>query len=480
MQPYDINPCGSRPKPYKRLELNEMKKFLKHITLSLLVIGYATQVEAQSSLGTPNCDPSAIFELASTKKGFLIPRMTTAEMTAISSPATGLMIYNTSQDQFRWYDGSHWDTLYHENGGGGLGDNLGDHVATQNIELDGNWLSNDGGNEGVFVSTSGLVGINTNSPSYDLEVNGNGYFEDELTVDNYINIENGWSTPYTWMDEGIRFGTDTDYAFIGQRYYSSDNVDFTIVWGDNYADDLVFYNYDYAAGGTLSEYMRLTGYGNLGIGTASPTETVHIDGTFRFVDGNEGLGKVLTSSATGVATWQTISGTADDLGNHIATQNIELDGNWLSNDGGNEGVYVSTSGNVGINTPFPSEALHVDGSIRIVDGSQGTGKVLVSNATGVGTWTTLSTSGSTNDGWHGDTTRIKILPNPNSYQMMITTIEMLHIEDDEGTIGVEVMNSNLEMFAAIPIPAGFEATHVRIYGDNTDNVEVFEVNYTTW
>jgi hypothetical protein len=45
-------------------------------------------------------------------------------------------------------------------------------IATQNIRLNNWWLSNDGGNEGVFVSTGGLVGINDNTPSYTLDVNG--------------------------------------------------------------------------------------------------------------------------------------------------------------------------------------------------------------------------------------------------------------------------------------------------------------------
>ncbi len=50
-------------------------------------------------------------------------------------------------------------------------DNLGDHTATQNLELGGNWLSNDGGNEGVFVAPNGNVGIGTNSPNFPLEMN---------------------------------------------------------------------------------------------------------------------------------------------------------------------------------------------------------------------------------------------------------------------------------------------------------------------
>lgn len=43
--------------------------------------------------------------------------------------------------------------------GGASGDNLGNHTATQNIRLNGKWLSNDGGNEGIQIDNSGNVSI---------------------------------------------------------------------------------------------------------------------------------------------------------------------------------------------------------------------------------------------------------------------------------------------------------------------------------
>jgi len=46
---------------------------------------------------------------------------------------------------------------------------------------------------------------------------------------------------------------------------------------------------------------------NVGIGTTSPTAKLHINGTFRLADGTEGAGKVLTSDASGNASWQTPS-----------------------------------------------------------------------------------------------------------------------------------------------------------------------------
>lgn len=51
-------------------------------------------------------------------------------------------------------------------------DNLGDHTATTNIELNGNWLSNDGGNEGIYVNASGEVGIGTDNPQAELDLRG--------------------------------------------------------------------------------------------------------------------------------------------------------------------------------------------------------------------------------------------------------------------------------------------------------------------
>jgi len=47
----------------------------------------------------------------------------------------------------------------------------------------------------------------------------------------------------------------------------------------------------------------------VGIGTSNPTEKLHVQGAIRIVDGNEGAGKVLTSDASGRATWQAVAAT---------------------------------------------------------------------------------------------------------------------------------------------------------------------------
>ena len=50
---------------------------------------------AQTGIGTTSPHPSAQLDVSSNNKGLLTPRMTETERDAISSPADGLVIYQT-------------------------------------------------------------------------------------------------------------------------------------------------------------------------------------------------------------------------------------------------------------------------------------------------------------------------------------------------------------------------------------------------
>jgi hypothetical protein len=67
-------------------------------------------VRIASAYGTTNA--SAQLEVVSTTKGFLPPVMTTTQKNAIASPATGLVLYDSTTNKLQCYNGSTWNDLF--------------------------------------------------------------------------------------------------------------------------------------------------------------------------------------------------------------------------------------------------------------------------------------------------------------------------------------------------------------------------------
>jgi len=61
-------------------------------------------------IGATSVNASAILQVDSTTKGFLPPRMTTTQKNAISSPAAGLVVYDTTLNKLCVYTTS-WETI---------------------------------------------------------------------------------------------------------------------------------------------------------------------------------------------------------------------------------------------------------------------------------------------------------------------------------------------------------------------------------
>jgi hypothetical protein len=76
----------------------------------LFVLTFITfSVFAQTGIGTTTPDPSAKLDVYSTNKGFLPPRMTSTQRGNITSPAPGLMVYQTDGTSgLYYYNGSAW------------------------------------------------------------------------------------------------------------------------------------------------------------------------------------------------------------------------------------------------------------------------------------------------------------------------------------------------------------------------------------
>ena len=74
----------------------------------LLAIVSLSSAYSQVGIGTTTPHASAALDIESTNKGFLPPRMTTAQRDAISSPAEGLLIYNLENGCLEFWNDNYW------------------------------------------------------------------------------------------------------------------------------------------------------------------------------------------------------------------------------------------------------------------------------------------------------------------------------------------------------------------------------------
>ena len=76
---------------------------------------------------------SSILEIKSINKGLLIPRMTTAQRTAIATPAKGLMAFDITTNTFWFHNGTAWAQLSAGSNGWNLTGNAGTNPSSNFI-----------------------------------------------------------------------------------------------------------------------------------------------------------------------------------------------------------------------------------------------------------------------------------------------------------------------------------------------------------
>ena len=154
----------------------------------------------------------------------------------------------------------------------------------------------------------------------------------------------------------------------------------------------------------------------------------------------------------------------------------------LSFDGSTLAVVGAISGSSTLKTDgtiTTAGALNVTGTITaagIASGSlAGDGSYVGLNSSNQLVLTASSGGAAASDGWHGSTTRIKILPrdfisNDDNYY------GTAQVKEGNTSLGIKVNNSLCELYAYVPIPTAYKATHVRAYCSATPavNVEAFE------
>jgi hypothetical protein len=68
-------------------------------------------ISFNGNVGIGTTTPAALLDLTSTTSGFLPPRMTTTQRDAVTTPAAGTMIYNSTDSKANIFDGSNWVEL---------------------------------------------------------------------------------------------------------------------------------------------------------------------------------------------------------------------------------------------------------------------------------------------------------------------------------------------------------------------------------
>ncbi len=144
-----------------------MISFLRCFLIACCIFIFAANTHAQNvainGTGAPP-NASAMLDISSTTSGLLIPRMTTAQRTAIAAPATGLTVYDTTTNSYWYFDGTVWVQMAASGGWLVGGNNLtvgGIFGSLTNQDII--FYSNN--TERMRLLSSGAFGIGTNAPA---------------------------------------------------------------------------------------------------------------------------------------------------------------------------------------------------------------------------------------------------------------------------------------------------------------------------
>lgn len=212
----------------------------------------------------------------------------------------------------------------------GTYDNLGNHTATQNLNLNGNLLVG-GGSTGLAVSSTGNVGIGTGTspvakltvqPATDAQVGlrvTNGVADGSALSGNIVlQTLTGGNSGYSYLGfNGSNANGETRYSTSRNRWRLG--VDQRVNTDEFFLDT---YN-----GTTGQRILTVNTFNNVGIGTSSPTQKLEVAGGIKFT----GTGSVLTFPD---GTTQTTAATSAPATNAVLNQttqqasaNFNIDGN---------------------------------------------------------------------------------------------------------------------------------------------------------
>ena len=289
---------------------------------------------------------SVAFEVSSTQRGILIPRLgSSMELDSINN-IDGHLYYNTTSHKFRYYNGTAWSDF----GGGLPSGSIGQILVNNGGEI---WVTS----SIVYVNTTtGRVGIGTTDPTSTLEVAGTIYSTGSKVVGTSTAsnafVLGGYSTFVGDYINGYISSTGT-VSLIGIKYDAPGNTFFSARPGfhDFYTGD--------GTGSPSNFVMRIID-GKVGLGTTTPSSLLSVAGTSTFQNiipagpytGYMSAYNLGSSTTRWNALW------VDNLNIGTSTWSIKQNGTRLGfynniNGTGTENMTMSNGGNVGIGTTSP-------------------------------------------------------------------------------------------------------------------------------
>lgn len=297
---------------------------MKKIVFTLLLPLF---IKAQVGINTTNPDASSMLDITATDKGLLIPRVSIPNLNAaspITAPATSLLVYNTNTTTgigFYYWDGtkwtpftggtSHWtkvgNDIYNNNSANvGVGttapttkfhvENIGVAGSLLNQTFEGNTitpLTTAGNQNWITQSTQVLAGTYAakSGPITDSQ---------NTRVDYTVTVPTGGATLSFYYKVSSESGFDYLRFYIDgvQQNQWSGVIGWTQLTTTLAAGSRTL-RWEYTKDNSTASGDDAAYLDNITISTAAPAAV-------RIVDGNQATGKVLTSDATGNASWQSI------------------------------------------------------------------------------------------------------------------------------------------------------------------------------